>query len=67
VVTGCVDIFMDVEWSVTGFVETDQLIFRSVSAFNVIGVVSNKNKRCTIKVFVLVYLMALVVGPTRMC
>jgi hypothetical protein len=67
VVTRCVDIFLDVEWSVTGFVVTDQLIFRSVSVFNVIGVVSNKNKHCTIKVFVLVYLMALVVGRTRMC
>lgn len=33
--------------------------------FNVIGVVLNKHS--TIKVFVLVYLMALVVVRTRMC
>lgn len=35
--------------------------------FNVIGVVCNKNKHIIIKVFVLVYLMALVVVRTRMC
>jgi len=42
-------------------------MFRSIVVFNVIGVVCNENKHSTIKVFVLIYLMALVVFRTRMC
>jgi hypothetical protein len=42
-------------------------MFRSIVVFNVVGVVCNKNKHSTIKVFVLVYLMALVVVRTRIC
>jgi hypothetical protein len=57
-------------WTLSGellvLLRRDQLIFRRVSVFNIIAVVCNKNKHCTTKVFVLVYLMALIVVRTRM-